>query len=156
MQKLRSGDFDAIVLAKAGLDRLGWTDQITEILPESIMLPAVGQGALALEIREDDQRVRALLRPLDHEATRLAVCGERAFMKALNGGCHLPMGALGRVEDGTLWLEGCVISPDGSRLIRDRVSGPAERSEELGRELARSLLALGAGQIMTGEGIRNP
>ncbi|MBI4468654.1 MAG: hydroxymethylbilane synthase [Acidobacteria bacterium] len=154
LRKLRDGDFEAIVLAKAGLDRLGWTDQITEALSPEIMLPAVGQGALGLEAREDDFELKRLLGLLDHEPTRAAVTAERALMETLQGGCQVPIGALGRVDGESLVLEGCVLTPDGSRTVRDRLAGPAIQAAMIGAELGLHLLSRGADVILGKAGLR--
>lgn len=148
LRKLREGLFAAIVLAKAGLDRLGWTDQISEVLSTEIVLPAVGQGALGVEARADDIETLSLLEPLNHPPTQAAVMAERALLKHLEGGCQVPIGAYGRVEDGCLTLEGCVISLDGETIVRDSIGGPAEDSVMLGMRLAEKLLAQGATRIL--------
>ncbi|MBI3949263.1 MAG: hydroxymethylbilane synthase [Acidobacteria bacterium] len=147
-RKLREGLFEAIVLAKAGLDRLGWADQITEVLSTEIVLPAVGQGALGIEARAEDMETLSLLEPLNHPPTNAAVMAERALLGHLEGGCQVPIGAWGRVEDGRLILEGCVISLDGETIIRDSISGLTEDSVALGARLAEKLLARGADRIL--------
>jgi hydroxymethylbilane synthase len=148
LRKLREGLFDAVVLAKAGLDRLGWSDQINEILSTEIVLPAVGQGALGIEARADDSDVLNLLGPLNHQPTQVAVTAERALLRELQGGCQVPIGAWARIEDGRLILEGCVISLDGETIIRDHISGSLEQSEVWGAQLAAALLAQGASRIL--------
>ena len=148
LRKLERGDYDAIVLAKAGLDRLGWSDRITEVIPTDVSLPAVGQGALGIEARADDPEVLDVLRQLDHRETRAAVTAERALLAELEGGCQVPMGAWARVEHGELVLEACVLSVDGADYIRKRVTGSPLEAEALGRELARSLVAAGADRIL--------
>ncbi|RMG55682.1 MAG: hydroxymethylbilane synthase [Acidobacteria bacterium] len=147
-RKLCEGSYDAIVLAKAGLDRLGWTDRITQVLSTETVLPAVGQGALGVEVRTDDREVLALLSSIDHPPTRVAVMAERALLRALHGGCQVPMGAWGHVEGDVLWLEVCIISLDGERIIRDRLSGSPSEGERLGAHLARKLTAQGADRIL--------
>ncbi len=148
LRKLERGDYDAIVLAKAGLDRLGWSDRITEVIPTEVCLPAVGQGALGIESRADDPEVPDLLRQLDHRETRAAVTSERALLAELEGGCQVPMGAWARVEHSELVLEACVLSVDGADYIRKRVAGSPLEPEALGRALARSLVAAGADRIL--------
>jgi len=148
LRKLERGDYDGIVLAKAGLDRLGWSDRITEVISTDISLPAVGQGALGIEARADDREVLELLRQLDHAETRTAVTAERALLAELEGGCQVPMGAGARVERGELVLEACVLSVDGADCIRQRMAGSPQQPEALGRELARALLAAGADRIL--------
>jgi len=148
LRKLREGLFDALVLAKAGLDRLGWADQISEVLSTEIVLPAVGQGALGIEARADDQDILNRLQPINHPPTQAAVMAERALLKKLQGGCQVPIGAYGRVEEGRLTLESCVISLDGKTVIRDCISGSMEESEALGAQLAAKLLEQGADRIL--------
>jgi hydroxymethylbilane synthase len=138
----------AIVLARAGLERLGLAHRVAETLDVERCLPAVGQGALAVEGRIDDPRLRAVLAPLDHLATRKAVLAERAFLRRLHGGCSVPAGALGRVEGGVLHLEGVVCAPDGRTVFRDRRQGPEAGGEAMGSDLAESLLARGADQVL--------
>ncbi len=148
LRKLASGEYDAIVVAKVGLDRLGRADAITEVLSPEVMLPAVGQGALAVETRAAERDLAALLEPLDDPATRAAVTSERALLAELEGGCQVPVGAWGRIEDGRLVLDACVASSDGADFLRDRVEGPPQRPEALGRELARKLIGAGADRIL--------
>lgn len=148
LRKLAEGRYDAIVLALAGLRRLGWEERIAEILPLETMLPAVGQGALAIETREDDGVARAACRPLEDEGTRRAVTAERALLTALGGGCQVPIAAHGVISDGALWLRAAVISPDGTQAVRDEIRGAPDDAEQLGRELARRLLASGAQAIL--------
>lgn len=139
---------DAIVLALAGLERLGLRDRVAEILDPEICLPAVGQGALALEGRGADSRVRELVAPLDHLPTRQAVLAERAYLRRLHGGCQVPAGALGRVEGATLTLDAVVCATGGEALFRDRAAGPAAEGEAIGGRLAESLLARGADRVL--------
>ncbi len=148
LRKLDEGEYDAIILACAGLNRMGWSDRITEKLPPEISLPAVGQGALAIQARSDDAETLALLRVLDHPETHLAVRAERSLMKVLEGGCQVPIGALARMEDGMLVLDGVVASLDGSQVVRGKVIGPPDQPEELGLELADILLSAGADRIL--------
>jgi hydroxymethylbilane synthase len=148
LRKLERGEYDAIVLAKAGLDRLGWSDKITEVLPTEISLPAVGQGALGIEARADDREVLELVRRLEHAETRAAVTAERALLAELEGGCQVPIGAWARATHGELLLEACVLSLDGADYIRKRAVGSPHRPEALGRELAQALLAAGADRIL--------
>lgn len=148
LRKLDEGEYDAIILACAGLNRMGWADRITEKLPPEISLPAVGQGALAIQARSEDAETLALLRVLDHPETHLAVRAERSLMKVLEGGCQVPIGAIARIEDGMLVLDGVVASLDGANLVRGRVVGPPDKPEELGIELADVLLSAGADRIL--------
>jgi hydroxymethylbilane synthase len=146
LRKLEEQNLDGLILAQAGLERLGLAEKIAEILDSAWMLPAVGQGALGLECRADDRETRGILAALSHAPTYQAVIAERAFLRALQGGCQVPIGAMGQVDDGGLQLRGVVLSPDGSRRIEGTRSG--ENAEELGEMLARELLKLGAGELL--------
>ncbi len=147
--KLDEGQFDAIVLAEAGLRRLGMADRITQVIDKSIMLPAVGQGALGLETREDDARVREVLSQLDHRETHCAVVAERAMLATLRGGCLAPVGAWGRAEpDGTLHLSGVVLNADGTQRIEAAASGDPADASGIGETVADDLLAQGAGDLI--------
>jgi hydroxymethylbilane synthase len=148
LRKLDEGRYDAIVLAAAGLHRLGHANRITEHLSEDLMLPAVGQGALAIETREDDARTGEIIHPLDHEATRLACSAERAFLKGLGGGCLVPIAAYATIESEVMTLNGLVASPDGSEIVRAQQSGPSGDAALLGQQLADELLARGAARIL--------
>lgn len=148
LRKLDEGSFDAIVLAAAGLRRLGHANRITEHLSEDFMLPAVGQGALAIETRADDAVINEIVNTLDHEPTRLACRAERAFLKGLGGGCLVPIAAHATIDGGTMLLTGLVASPDGSEALRDRQSGPSSDAEAIGLRLADELLSRGADRIL--------
>ncbi|MBI4483958.1 MAG: hydroxymethylbilane synthase [Acidobacteria bacterium] len=149
MAKLHAQEeLDGIVLATAGLVRLGYEQQIAERLSPEVVLPAVGQGALAVECLADDQQTLELIQFLNHPPTSLAVGAERACLLRLGGGCQVPIAALGTVEESRLTLSGMVAAPDGSRLLRDQVQGPAEQAESLGRELGEKLIAAGADQVL--------
>jgi len=148
LRKLESGAYDAVVLAKAGMDRLGLTHKITEVIATEVCLPAVGQGAVGIEAREADERVRAAVGPLNHPETRTAVAAERALLAYLEGGCQVPLGALATVAGVKLTLEGCVVSPDGREIVRDRVEGNSAEPEQAGRRLGEILMAKGAGRIL--------
>jgi hydroxymethylbilane synthase len=148
IRKLHSLDMHAIIVAAAGLKRMGVTGKITQVLPADIMLPAIGQGALGLELRLDDQRTGTMLRFLDHYPTRAAVEAERAFLKELKGGCQLPVAAFGRLTDGTLYLDGMVADAAGKKVVRDRVSGPPGEANTLGTTLAYRVLEAGARGIL--------
>jgi hydroxymethylbilane synthase len=149
LRKLDEGGFDAIVLAAAGLHRLGHADRITELLGEDLVLPAVGQGALAIETRADDAEIDEIVQSLDHELTRLACTAERAFLKGLGGGCLVPIAAQARIEADVMTLSGLVASADGSEVMRDRRSGSAVKASLIGEELARDMLARGADRILS-------
>ncbi len=148
LRKLTTEGLDAIVVAAAGVKRMGWEDRITEYIPVEICIPAVGQGALGLEIRKDDNEANNLIRFLNHQPTAGAVRAERAFLRRLGGGCQVPIAARGDTEDGQLKLRGIVASLDGSRLVKDIISGELSRAESLGVELAERLLARGAKEII--------
>jgi hydroxymethylbilane synthase len=150
LRKLDEGQYDAIVLAAAGLHRLGHANRITEHLSEDLMLPAVGQGALAIETREFDAATAEIVRVLNHEETRLACTAERAFLKGLGGGCLVPIAAHATIESYTMTLNGLVASPDGSEAVRGKQTGLSNDAEVIGRLLADNLLARGAGAILTG------
>ena len=144
LRKLDEQNFDAIILAEAGLRRLGLESAITEILDPQWMLPAVGQEALGLECRTEDAVTLGLLAPLNHLPTRQAVLAERALLHGLGGGCLVPIGASARVEGDRLLLRGVVLSPDGTQRIAAEVSGAAIKAEAVGQQLADMLLTSGA------------
>ncbi len=147
--KLDRGDFDAMLLAAAGVERMGWGDRITERISFELSLPAVGQGSVGIEIRGDDPEVAEIAAKVNHRESALAIRAERAMLKKLEGGCQIPIGCLGKVEGDKLVLDGLVASVDGSRILRSRVEGKANLPEELGVELANKLLDMGAGEILT-------
>ena len=151
LRKLDEGRYDAIVLACAGLQRLGWEDRITEALDINVMVPAVGQGALGVETRAGDDKTRELLQPLHDRETAAAAAAERALLRALGGGCQTPLGALGVVDGDDLELRAAVVSPSGEKIVKALRRGRKEQAEALGRATARRLLAEGAGEIIQGE-----
>ncbi len=150
LQKLRQGDcnYDAVVLAEAGLRRLGLAEQITQVLSVAIVLPAVGQGALGLETREDDPTTRETLAPLNHTATHRAVLAERAMLAALQGGCRAPIAAWARTEDDRLTLTGRVLSSDGTQKIESTLLGNPAEPVQIGLQVADELLAQGAARLV--------
>lgn len=148
LKKLDDGAYAAIILAAAGLKRLGLADRIAAIMPPEQSLPAPGQGALGIECRSDRADLIALLGALNHEATAVCVRAERALSRALSGSCQLPLGAYAQHEGGRLRLRAFVARRDGSRIVRDELSGDANDPEALGSELARRLLAQGAAEIL--------
>ena len=148
LRKLDAGEYDAAVLAVAGLKRLGFGDHITEVLPKSMILPAVGQGALAIEAREDDAETRELVAFLNDEATVACTKAERAFLARVEGGCQVPVGVYATPEDGGLHVEAVIASLDGKRLYRDHVSGQVKDAETIGTQLADKLLDMGGIDIM--------
>jgi hydroxymethylbilane synthase len=148
LKKLKDGQFDAIVLAAAGLRRLAWAHEITEYLDPALCLPAIGQGALGIEGRRDDHFVRSVLNRLNDVATQTTVTAERALLHRLEGGCQVPIGAHAVLSDGQILLEGLVASVDGKTVIKDRVQGSSRDAHALGVALAERLLARGADQIL--------
>lgn len=148
LRKLDEGQFEAVLLAAAGLNRMGWQNRIRELLPIERMCPAVGQGALAIETRADGGPAETACRLLDHLPARIAVTAERALLAALGGGCQVPIGAHAWLEDGRLRLHAVVISPGGDTLIRREEAGSPEETETLGRSVARALLNAGAKEIL--------
>jgi len=148
IRKLESVDIQAIVVASAGLKRIGLADKITQLLSFDFMVPAVGQGALGLEFRLDDQETINMLKFLDHYATRVAVEAERSFLMELQGGCQVPIAGLARLKDKSLLLDGLVADLDGVTIFRDTVIGTPEKAKELGASLAHMLLDAGAGKIL--------
>ncbi len=148
LAKLDAGEYDAIILAAAGLKRLEMAHRITAFIEPEQSLPANGQGAVGIECRLDDHELHALLAPLEHPETRIRVLTERAMNRALQGGCQVPIGAYALVQGEEVWLRGLVGSPDGSRVIRDEIRGPLADGEALGHTLAQRLLADGADVIL--------
>ena len=148
LRKVAEGQYDAVVLAKAGLDRLGASDRITEVISPEVMLPAVGQGAMGIEARTDDKELLRLLAELDDAETRAGVTAERALLAALEGGCQVPLGAWGRIEHGRLALEACVLSADGTEYLRRSTTGSPDEPEVVGRGLGETLLNAGADRIL--------
>ena len=148
IKKLRGGQFDAIVLAAAGLRRLDWAHEITEYLSPQISLPAIGQGALGIEGRKDDLFMRSLLSGLDHAESKTAVLAERALLHRLQGGCQVPIAAYATVAGKIVRLEGLVSSVDGKELFRDVAEGTIEEPESIGIQLAERLLAHGGDRIL--------
>jgi len=148
LRKLNAGDFDGIVLAAAGLRRLGWLNEVTEYLPFEISLPAIGQGAIAVEGRRDDEFVRDLLGMLNDPGTHTAVLAERALLDRLQGGCQVPIAGHASIEGNRLRLDGLVASVDGKTIIRDAVEGAPLDARDLGLSLADRLLARGADGIL--------
>jgi len=148
LKKLEAGAFHAIILAAAGLNRLGLSDRITQTVPPDRILPAIGQGALGLEARRDDTGTQGIIQFLDHEPTRWAVRAERAFLKELEGGCQVPIAGFATLRGTDLYLRGRVASLDGIQVIADHVNGDKTESESMGIELARRLLRVGADEIL--------
>jgi len=148
LKRLDEGRFDAIILAGAGIKRLGLEDRVTEYLDPTECLPAIGQGALGIETRIDDERTNDLVAFLDHYETSVAVRAERAFLRRLEGGCQVPIAAFGELEDGQLKLTGLVATTDGKKVVKGSRTGPPEEAEAMGLALAEELIERGAGEIL--------
>ncbi|TRV46407.1 MAG: hydroxymethylbilane synthase [Microcystis panniformis Mp_MB_F_20080800_S26D] len=148
LAKLDAGEYDGIILAVAGLERLGLGDRVHQVIPAAISLHAVGQGALGIECRDADPEVLEVLKVLEHAPSRDKCYAERAFLRELEGGCQVPIGVNTAIEDGILTLTGMVASLDGKRLIKDSVSGDPSHGEALGRDLAHKVRDAGAGEIL--------
>ena len=148
LRKVESGEYEAILLSKAGLDRLGLSQRITEILDPVQFLPAVGQGAIAIQCRVKDSEAADVVSGLDDAETRNAIIAERALLKAVEGGCQVPLGAWARMERDQLVMEACVCSVDGTQRIRQRVAGSPSQPADLGEQLAKLLLENGAQAIL--------
>jgi len=148
ISKMKSEGFDAIVLASAGVKRMGQEELITERLSYEICLPAVGQGAVGVEVRAENDELLEILKSVNHFESYVAVTAERAFLASLGGGCQVPIAALGTIGGGRLSLEGLAADMDGSRIIRSTASGKPEQAEEVGKELANTLLDMGAKSLL--------
>jgi hydroxymethylbilane synthase len=151
LRKLDAGQYQAVILATAGLRRLGLESRISASIPTSEMLPAVAQGAIATETRKEDDATRKAVVKLNHPETNICCTAERSLLSQLGGGCQLPIAAHATLEHQLLKLEGLVAAPDGSQILRDRVSGPANRAEQLGAELAAKLIRSGADKLLQGQ-----
>jgi hydroxymethylbilane synthase len=151
IEKLKRGDYDAIVLAKAGLDRLGLSENISQVLPHEVSLPAAGQGAIGIETRKDDRETLGVVTRLEDAESRSAVTAERSALAGLGGGCQLPIGAWGRVEIGKLYLDVAVLSPDGTQRIWEKDSGSPEEAEAIGKRVTQKLRDNGAGALLERE-----
>ena len=148
LRKLDAGEYDAIILASAGLIRLKLEDRVRYHIPTTESLPAGGQGAVGIECRIDDQQTLALLAPLNDQPTAIRVTAERALNRRLEGGCQVPIGCYAELEDDKIWLRGLVGRPDGTLVLRDEIRGQAADAEQLGIELADRLLSAGADKIL--------
>ena len=153
LDKLDNGDFDAIILASAGLKRLGFIDRLTQNIPTEISLPAVGQGAIGIECRTDDERIHKLLAPLDDTETTIRVTAERALNKHLNGGCQVPIAGFAEIKGNELRLRGMVGFADGSKVYRSERTGTVDQAEQLGIEVAEDILAQGGDAALASVGI---
>jgi len=148
LRKLEENGWDGMILALAGLERLGHADRVAQIIPASQMIPAVGQGALGIEARDDNPELLEMLAALEHRPTRICVEAERALLRHLEGGCQVPIGAHATLDGDRLELRGVIASPDGERVVRDELAGPASDAGALGVALAERLLAAGGAQIL--------
>jgi hydroxymethylbilane synthase len=148
LRKVESGEYDAIVVSKAGLDRLGWSNKMTEALSTEVSLPAVGQGAIAIESRAKDHETADVLARLDDAETRTAIVAERALLSAMQGGCQVPLGAWARIERGELVMEAVVCSVDGVQYVRQRITAPPDQAAQLGERMAQLLIDAGARDIL--------
>ena len=148
LKKLDKSDYTGMIMAGVGLERMGLEDRITQYIPFNVMLPAVGQGALGVEVREDDEEIQDLIKCINDEESSITTGAERAMLKRLEGGCQIPIGALGTVNNNKLILEGIVASIDGKKSIRDEVTGELGEWESLGNKLAEILLENGGREIL--------
>lgn len=156
MRKAENGELDAVILASAGITRMGWGDRITSFIPVTQMVPAVGQGAIGIEIREDDEFMLHALERIGHPETMECVTAERVVMKSLEGGCQVPIGAYARYEDDTLTMDAMVGSVDGERIIRHQMCGDAGEPEALGEAMVTVLRSLGAEEILAEIRVASP
>ena len=148
LRKLKEGQYDAIILAAAGVKRLGLAENVSEYIAPEISLPAIGQGALGIECRVDDRELNDLIAFFNHADTRTCVTGERALLRRLEGGCQVPIACYGEMKNGDLHLTGLVGSVDGKRIIKDAIEGAPDKAEKLGVTLAEKLLSQGADVIL--------
>jgi hydroxymethylbilane synthase len=148
LRKVESGEYEAVMLAKAGLDRLGLASRISEVLPPDVCMPAVGQGAIAVEARLKDEELGDALAVLDDPETRQSIMAERALLATLQGGCQVPLGAWARIERGELVMDAVVCSADGQQYVKQRGSAQPDQARELGQRVAQMLIDAGAGSIL--------
>nr|MCS5623596.1 hydroxymethylbilane synthase [Candidatus Neomarinimicrobiota bacterium] len=148
LRKVKEDNYDAIILASAGLNRLGWASHITEEISDEVLLPAMGQGALGIETRLDDAKTYDLISALNHEQTNYAVATERSLVGRLDGGCQVPIGAYAKIEDNLITLMGLVASLDGEIIYRSENVGPVDDAINIGQELGSKLLKMGAKEIL--------
>ncbi|RYD01991.1 hypothetical protein N752_26425 [Desulforamulus aquiferis] len=148
MKKLAAERLDGIILAAAGIIRMGWEDMIAEIIPFNICLPAVGQGAISVECREDDRDILEMLKTIEHSETRVATDAERSLLRHLEGGCQVPIGAYGQVKNKRLTLSALVSTLDGSQVLRTQGEAEIDGAKALGIEVAEKLLTMGGKEIL--------
>jgi hydroxymethylbilane synthase len=149
LKKVETEKLDGVIVAAAGMKRMGFVQRITQFLPVELMLPAVGQGVLGLEVRTGDNKLKKILAKINHAPTYTEITAERSFLRHLGGGCRLPIAALGKLEGDKLSLEGLVASPQGSGIIRDKVKGTVFEAEELGKKLAEMILERGGKKFLS-------
>lgn len=148
LKKLMAMNLDAVILAAAGLHRMNWEGKVSDFFEPEKMVPAIGQGALAIETREGDERVHRAVAPMNHPPTQISVLAERAFLLRLEGGCQVPIAGLAGIHSEKLVLTGLVAGIDGRRVVRGKVEGPPEKNTDLGVQLAEELLGRGAEEIL--------
>jgi len=148
LKKVEEGKYDAILLASAGLNRLGWSNRITEEISHEIIIPAMGQGALGIETRLGDTKTYNFISSLNHEKTNYEVSAERALVGKLDGGCQVPIGAYAKIEDNLITLKGLVASLDGKIIHKSEIVGPIEDAINIGQDLGEELLKMGANEIL--------
>jgi hydroxymethylbilane synthase len=148
LRKVEAGEYDAVMLAKAGLDRLGWSHRISETLSPDVCMPAVGQGALGIECRASDAETSAAVDKLDDAETRAAIIAERSLLSVLEGGCQVPLGAWARIERDELVLDACVCSIDGHQYVKQRATATLDQARTLGQRMAQLLIDAGAQNIL--------
>ncbi|MBI5183673.1 MAG: hydroxymethylbilane synthase [Nitrospinae bacterium] len=148
IKKLYSEDLDAVIVAAAGVKRMGWEEKISEFLPYVISLPAIGQGALCIEVREDDSNIIKMMERFNHYETSIEIGAERAFLNRLAGGCQVPIAGFGKISNNRLLLEGMIGSIDGKMLFREKIEGDPDKGNEMGIRLAERLLNIGGDEIL--------
>jgi hydroxymethylbilane synthase len=148
LKKIETENLQGVILAAAGMKRMGFAEKISQYLPVETMLPAVGQGALGLEIRDSDEELKKIVAKLNHAPTAAEITAERSFLRHLGGGCLLPIAAFGKMEGEQLSLEGLVAAPRGTSVIRDKVKGSAQEADELGKRLAEMILEKGGNKLL--------
>lgn len=148
IRKIQTENLDGIIVAAAGMKRMGWVDRISQFIPLDTMLPSVGQGTLGIELRKDDRHMRGVISFLNHEDTWIELRAERAFLKGLGGGCQLPIAAYGKKQEKRLILKGLLGSPDGRIMIREEIDGYCKDAETIGTSLADRILSLGGRAIL--------
>ncbi|MBI2485734.1 MAG: hydroxymethylbilane synthase [Deltaproteobacteria bacterium] len=149
LRKLRNEGFDGVVLALAGLERMGFHNEVTEVFSFDILVPAPGQGVIAVECREYDDEISRMLVQINHEETQIAASAERAFLERLGGSCHVPVGCFAEIKEDSVKILGLIASPDGKQLIREDIEGSVQSHKSLGKELAERILKKGGEEILS-------